>query len=307
MAKVYVVWQSYREPDVIRRGYWDQGLLEDTFERSTLDFEHVGSVDDIPQGEGPDQQGAVFVINGRTHTEDTDKINADIAKLRWVLFVETGDEEALFPWREVKHPLMRVWLQLPRMNQHDDTHFKLPNGYRPDTRYILRKIGKHERRLDWFFAGQINHERREQCVQELEYLINSGEAPNGLLVKTERFGEEKMEYSSYLQSLAASKIALCPSGIESPDNFRLYEALEAGCLPVVDAFSSRHKAPGFWRYLLGDDIPFPVVDYWDALPKLMPTLLRGWPENANRAYAWWQARKRQIQYQLEDDIRELSK
>lgn len=296
--KINVYWLSYHD-EILSRGYWDQGLLEDIFK--TFDVKHHTGIPEDVEG------GGVVIINGRTHTEDIDKINSDIARLDWVLFIETGDEEASFAWREVKHKIMRFWVQLPRFNEHNDAHYKLPNGYRPETRKLLKEIGQQERVQDWFFAGQVNHERREQCVAELKYLTDSGEIPNGTYIATERFGEEKLNYKDYLTHMAKSKIVLCPSGIESPDNFRLYEALEAGCLPVVDAFSTQHKHPGFWRYLFGDDVPFPIVDYWDALPKLMPELLRNWPYNANRCFAWWQLRKREIKLRLLDDIRELSK
>jgi hypothetical protein len=100
---------------------------------------------------------------------------------------------------------------------------------------------------------------------------------------------------------------MCPSGVESPDNFRLYEALEAGCLPIVDAFSTNNQTPGFWRYLFGDDIPFPIVSYWDELPKLLPELLKDYPRNANRCFSWWQLKKREIKYKLLDDVEELSR
>ncbi len=302
MDKVFVVWKSYHKPEIIERGYWDQGLLEDIFKQGDFDYQHITDTGDVPG-----DQGAIFIINGRTHIEDTDKINADIANLRWVLFIDTGDEEANFPWREVKHPLMRVWMMLPRMNVHDDTHLKLPNGYRPNTRELLKDIGQQERSLDWFFAGQVNHERREQCVHELHYLVDSGEVPKGRIVPTHGFGQEVLAYRDYLTLMASSKIVLCPSGVESPDNFRLYEALEAGCLPIVDAFSPTNKHPGFWQYLFGNGIPFPIVEYWDELPKLMPELLRGWPHNANKAFAWWQNKKRELRYSLIDDVRELSR
>lgn len=298
MAKIFVVWKSYHKPEIIERGYWDQGLLEDMFKQ--LEVQHVTDVDEVPEGEG-----AVFVINGRTHIEDTDQINADIAKLPWVLFIETGDEEALFPWREIKHPLMKVWLMLPRMNQHDDVHFKLPNGYRPETRELLKNIGLQKRDIPYSFAGQVNHERREQCFDVARQFQPIYE--NSVVIGTKTFGEHALSYPDYLNVMARSKIVLCPSGIESPDNFRLYEALEAGCIPVVDAFSTQNKAPGFWRYLFGHDIPFPIVSYWDKLPDMIPGLLADYPHNANRIYGWWQNIKRSMQFKLIDDIKELSK
>ncbi len=298
--RVNVIWKSYHKPEILDRGYWDQGLLEDIFKQG--EFEHHYDMNWVQQGEiKEDQDGAIFIINGRTHIEDAESINKDIAKLRWVLFIITGDEEASFPWRDIKHPIMRVWVMLPRMNEHNDTSFKLVNGYRPQTRELLKKVGQKERDLDWFFAGQVNHDRRVQCVEELR------ELPNGVLVETDGFGKEVMSYPDYIEHMSRAKIIPCPSGIESPDNFRLYEALEAGCLPVVDAFSTKHQAPGFWAYLFEESPPFPIVDYWDKLPQLLPQLLKEYPQNVNKVSAWWQQHKRKIKKKLEADVKELSR
>jgi hypothetical protein len=302
--KTHVVWISYHRPEIIARGYWDQGLLEDVFKQG--EFEHHDSFEwadhAAEKGRWP---GAIVIINGRTHIEDTAKINADIAKLKWVLFIDTGDEEATFPWREVTHPLMRVWMMLPRMNQHDDVHYKLPNGYRPTTHKTLGELGYRVRNIDYMFAGQVNHPRREECVAVLEQHLPL--YPSSVLVKTDTFGKEAISYPDYLGMLARTKIALCPSGIESPDNFRLYEALEAGCLPVVDAFSTNFQTPGFWQYLFGGDVPFPVVSYWDKLPEMLPQLLAEWPERSAKCFGWWQQKKREIKFRLLDDVKELSR
>lgn len=307
-----VIWLSYHEPEVIARGYWDQGLLEDLFKRGDFAHHKNFASDTNPDGYQPkDKAGAVVVINGRTHKTDTDieKINADIAKLRWVVFIETGDEEAVFKWEDIKHPLKRFWVMLPRMNRHNDVSFKIPNGYRPATHETLKEIGYQEKDQDWFFAGQVNHERREQCVHELKLFLEPERNlyPNGTLVTTDGFGKETLDYKSYLAEMARSKIVLCPSGIETPDNFRLYEALEAGCLPVVDAFATKNRDWGFWNYLFNGDIPFPIVPYWDDLPKLMPTILREYSANASRAFAWWQLYKRNMLNKLSNDIAEVSK
>lgn len=301
MDKTDVIWVSYHKPDVIERGYWDQGLLEDLFKRGN--FEHFDGFKDVIG-----DTGAVVVINGRTHAteEDIDKLNADINRLRWVVLIETGDEEGLFPFEDVKHPLKRFWVMLPRMNRHNDVSFKMPNGYRPNTRFVLQQHGYMEKKQDWFFAGQVNHARREQCVEQLEW-IQEHQNPNGTLIKTDGFGKEVLAYHDYLRHMAQSKIILCPSGIESPDNFRLYEALEAGCLPVVDAFATNTPDWGFWQYLFGSEIPFPIVPYWDDLPKLLPQLLKEYPENANRAFGWWQLYKRNMYNKLIDDIKEVSR
>lgn len=301
MSVTKVIWKSYHD-EAIPRFYWDQAILEYLFMQSPTDWQHQTEFKDIAENEG-----AIVIINGRMHVEDTEAINTDLAKLRWVLLIITGDEEAVFPFEEIKHPLLRIWMQLPRMNRHNDVSFKLPNGPRPGTREILKEIGTMKRKQDWFFCGQINHERREQCVAELRYLMDSREVPNGTYVTTKKFGEERLTQIQYLTHMAQTKVVLCPSGIETPDTFRLYEALEAGCVPVVDAFATRNQSPGFWEYLFAEEVPFPIVDYWDKLPALMPELLRDYPANANRIAAWWEQKKRNMYLKLIYDIKDISR
>lgn len=299
--KINVVWKTYHPSTTINRGYWDQGILEDLFKDG--EFEHHNDFGFVKH---PYSEGAIVIINGRTHVNELPKINGDINKLRWVLFIETGDEEALFPFRELKHPIMRVWLQLPRMNLHNDVSYHLVNGYRPETMETLKQIGKQNRSIDVYFAGQVNHARREQCVEAMRNLP-SEIYPSVVIEETHRFGEEKIPYTAYLENMAKAKIVLCPSGVESPDTFRLYEALEAGCIPIVDAFATNNQSLGFWQYLFKEQPPFPIISYWDKLPDLLPELLKNYPANANKCFSWWQLKKRGIKDKLYADIKELSK
>jgi hypothetical protein len=243
------------------------------------------------------------VIPSRLWLGNEERINESLQKLKWIVLMVCGNEEADFRFEKIKHPMLRVWMQLPRMNQHNDVSYKLVNGYRPHTRELLKEIGLQNRTLDYFFAGQINHARREQCLAAILSIADSG--VKGKHLTTNGFAKEAADQRTYLTYLAQTKIALCPSGVESPDTFRLYEALEAGCLPVVDAFSTNHQALGFWHYLFGEELPFPILPYWSDLPQLMPELLRDYPANANRCASWWTLKKRQLYFKLIDDVRIL--
>lgn len=292
-----VIWLSYHS-DALNRGYWDQAIVEEIV--SGERYQHHTSMSTVEK-----DTGGIVVLNGRMHVHDVLKLNKDIEKLTWCLLIITGDEEASFPWRTVRHKWMKIWVQMPRMNQHNDVHYKLPNGYRPNTVQLLDKIPKQERTLDYFFVGQVTHPRREECrraVNALNPTVFYGE-----FIATSKFGEEVVPYEDYLRKLASSKIVLCPSGPETPDSFRLYEALEAGCLPIVDAFASNNQDWGYWKYLYGDDIPFPIISYWDRLPELLDELLDNWPANSMKAFAWWQLKKREIRLQLEADVKDFDR
>lgn len=288
---------SYHD-DVPCRGFWDNALLDDMFAKG--DFQHYEIKHELPELQ--DNEGGVVVINGRSHGQDINKINEDINKLEWCVFIIAGDEESVFPWEEITHPKLRVWVMLPRIGRHNDVSFKIPNGYPPQIHEHL-PTNIPDKTVDFYFAGQITHRRRKEMAEQVQRMLRQG--ANGEYHPSQGF-TQGLAHEDYYLGLWSAKIALCPSGPESPDSFRVYEALEAGCLPIVDAFATNNEEWGFWKYLFGDDLPFPVIDYWSNLPALLPELLKAWPHNANKAMAWWIKFKRDMFCKLEDDIQAVS-
>jgi len=147
--------------------------------------------------------------------------------------------------------------------------------------------------------GQVTHIRRIQCVEQLRKM------PNGYLLENKGFWQG-LERSEYYRVLASAKIIPCPSGPTTPDSFRMAEALEAGCLPIVDATCPVRGYPeGFWRNIFGYDPPFPIIEDWRDLPRVMEISLQGWPDNRNRAYEWWKGYKGRMKQWLAEDLNTL--
>lgn len=274
--------------------WWDTALLHELLSDYT---QHEG-IAQLPDGEG-----AIVVLPTRLWTGCEQQVSDSLQRLKFVLLILAGDEEATFDWRAIRHPRMKVWVMMPRMNQHDDASHLL-HGYAPNTRSALRECGQQVRDIDYFFCGQVNHPRREGCRVVAEQF--KGVYPSAVVIPTATFAAKALEYPEYMKTMARSKIVLCPSGVESPDSFRLYEALEAGCIPVVDAFSTKNQTPGYWKYLFGSDIPFPIVNYWDELPAILPHLLANYKEISSRCFAWWMGKKKELKYNLDDDYKKLN-
>lgn len=303
-----VVWLSYRMPSICARGTWDTGLLERIVDRrawrpvDAIDFRSVVGFQELPA----DADGAVVIIGAQHHhlPQEVERLNADLARLRWVVLMLAGDECSLFPIRQLApHPAMRLWIMTPRRHLHGDVpkHSTfIGEGYREDTPTLLAASAAEaaERPLDWFFAGQVTHQRRQDLVAALRALEGRYK---GDLVETPGF-LQGLPREEYLRRIASAKVVPCPAGPGTPDSFRLYEALEAGCLPLADAVTPEGW-PGYWLFVYGDNLPFPVVEDWADLPAIMDEALAGWPANANRASAWWQAEKRRLAYRLDDDVR----
>jgi hypothetical protein len=308
-----VIWHTY-EPETISRGYWDQGLLEDLFAAKW----RVPGFPSFHHREGfgwirPDKEvGAVVVLPARHNVQHVRQLNRDLAQLEWVLLILTGDEESVFPFGEVVHPRLRMWIMSPKPGlHHDDPYYQyLGSGYPPQAAGFLGEAEDEarERPLDWFFSGQITHERREQCVAELE-LLSSGDrwidGTNCRTVRTPGF-IQGLEPEEYYRLLASAKVAPCPSGPLSVDSFRAYEALEAGCVPVVDGTAPAGGMRQHWSMVFRGAPPFPVIDEWTEFPEMMENVLQTWPASANRIGSWWELHKRGLACRLRDDMDGLS-
>ena len=313
MTTIPVLWVSYR-PEILARGYADQGFLEAALAGElwtppfAYEFEHHewhirDSSSMLPY---PDFEGCVFIFNGRTHVEYVEFINRFINRFKWVMVLLCGDEEWDFPWRDLKHPNMRLYVMQARP-EHAELERFIPGGWYPRTRELLDKPynAKSPRDLDWSFAGQITHERRQEAAAVLRGL------PAGLIIETERYLEEKLSRSDYFDLMANSKVVPSPSGPYSVDCARTFEALEAGCIPVVDTKTAYAGAFDYWALLfwqmldVDESVPFPLVSDWRTFPRVLRSLLKRWPANANQVYAFWQQYKRRFVTQLHQDITDL--
>lgn len=132
-------------------------------------------------------------------------------------------------------------------------------GYKKDLLKYLTRADK-ERPITWCFAGTPHGERGEmlEVFQKVKnnkvHLCSGFGAADGLSTK---------EYAEMLQS---SVFALCPPGQDSMDSFRLYEALEAGCIPVTKNFSKQFTIrPSYWHavFYRTKDLPFITADTYE--------------------------------------------
>lgn len=276
--------------EVSHRNYWDYEFANDL-----LGYEFKKH-DQIEEG----MEGAVVLIPARHHIKDANEINKLLKPLKWCLVMLMGDEASLFPWEALNHPNMRLWIMHPRPDRDypKGTRF-LINSYSPDTK-LLKGFRKEfeEKKLDWFFAGQVSHVRREEAFEELTKI------PNGEFHASPGF-TQGLDHKDYFRGLASAKIAPCPSGPETPDSFRLYESLEAGCIPIVEEKPARKGYPGgFWNNLLGE-VPFPIVADWTSAKDLIPELLEDWQTKSNVIFSWWMGFKRKVRHNLETDLHHL--
>lgn len=279
-------WWTGHDPGAM----WDQHLLLSTLDRLPVTRRIVtGPYED------PGADGAIVVVPGVWAYPDIEAVNHYLNQIARVLVVVSSDEESRFPHEALEHPDMRVWLMYGRCDRGAVDRW-LPIGFPPGTREILAELPE-DRPHAWVFDGQVNHPRRQAMKAATAGLGGSLAREVNLWTATHGFAQGR-ERPEYLRRIAAAKVALCPSGPESPDSFRTWEALEAGTLPLVGASLD----PLWWERLCGGGPPFPQVHDWATLPGHLADALAGWPANLNRASAWWQREKLRLHWELTDSL-----
>lgn len=301
MQTVDVIWLSLHE-GIDARGPWDTGILEQLFadELWSTGFLFVDHVTDhVPDG----IDKAIVVLPARHHADDIATLNYELGKLSAVVLMLAGDEEAVFPWRELQHPNMRFWIQLPHPVRHADlggTATFYGDGYHVTTDLRLKDAPIGQRDIPWSFSGQVTNARRLQAVNGLTQALR--QHPTAVMNRTEGF-TLGMPRQEYLGMLRRTKVAPCPGGPFTADTFRLFEALEAGCIPLADN-AAADGTSGYWNLmsLMSGCPPFPIIEDWSTIDGVIELALAEWPQLANRSTAWWTESKATLAARLVEDL-----
>ncbi|MFG1794150.1 hypothetical protein [Nocardia sp. NPDC049149] len=272
---------------------WDQVLLNDLLSGELwahgLQFERL---DSYPR----EAEGICLVVPGRYYAEHAAEISEAIAKYRWVLGFRVGDEEDLFDVSAVRHPAIRWWVQTPRTDRDYGTARFLPLGYTPH--FSHSPADPPAKPLDAVLVGQCTHDRRAQAFDALARVARPKyvQATHGFT--------RGLPPAEYAHLMLQAKVAPCPSGPASPDTFRVYEALQAHAIPVLDDITPGYDSRGYWERMLSG-CPAPILTDYDDLPGYIEDALVDYPRLANRIIAWWIAQKRSLAIALREDLQAL--
>lgn len=291
------------------RGSWCHAIVE----WLTAECTHLNGAYEIDR-DGYTDSPAVVVIKADDPklgwaAGGIEVLNRWLLVFRSVLLIVTANEEGTFPVEFIKHHRMRMWIQTPTRAQRKWASCGIPWGWTPGfdgTRWLERLPGylsiEADRMLDFSFVGQVTHGRRRDCI---EAATRYESLPSSVL-GTYGFGRGLPKHL-YFELLVNSKVVLCPSGPQTADTFRVWEALEAGALPIVDEFNARDvNDEDYWDYIAGPNHPFKPIQEWGFdLGGRLDDYLKNWRASQGFVLGWWSARKRFWQDKFKTDLEML--
>jgi Exostosin family len=217
---------------------------------------------------------------------------------------ELGDHDRSF-YGAVDYVLRHYWFKhaLVPPNGHSLGIYWIPNGYRTGVGPISAQtmLSAGDRKIMGFFSGVLEGRTLLKERRQMVQAVKEAKLPF-LVAGTSGFGMG-LGPVAYAAFLCMSRFALVPAG-NSPETIRLYDALEAGAIPVMlrSGFVSAPEAL--------DNPPFLLLDSWSELAAAYapyadadaPQVIEAVEAKRVEVLAWWQGFKIRHQRRLKDLI-----
>ena len=198
-----------------------------------------------------------------------------------MFLIHLGDESGAYGSSLIYNKFNYVWRAFCSNRYFNNKKVScLPIGYKSGTLFKKEIV---ERKYKWAFLGTPHKSSRHDLLFQLSDIEPS------FFHKTKKFNEKIIEVSEMSEILTSTKFIPCPNGFFHPETYRLYEALECGCIPIVE------NAYKYYDRLFPNN-PFIKVDRWiEAKP-----VIRGWGDDQikqklEECRTWWSQYKNQLQ------------
>jgi len=156
----------------------------------------------------------------------------------------------------------------------------LPIGYKSG---VSLQKGIVERKYKWAFMGTPHKSSRHDLLFQLSNI-----EPN-FSHKTKKFDKGIIEVDEMSKILSSTSFIPCPNGFVHPETYRLYEALQCECIPIVE---DSYK---YYDRLFPDN-PFLKVEKWiDAKEIIINWEEKKITDKRKECSDWWKKYKKKIQ------------
>jgi len=205
------------------------------------------------------------------------KLNLTCSK---ILLIHLGDEAGSHDLSEVYSKCFYVLRTFCSNKYFKSNHVKcIPIGYKSG----ISDAKKKDRKFKWTFTGTPHKSSRHDLLFQLS------DIKPFFCHKTEKFDKKIISVEDMSDIFSSTQFIPCPNGFYHPETYRLYEALQCGCIPIVES------AYNYYDRLFPEN-PFIKINKWsEAKP-----IVNGWSEiqiqkKQNECMNWWRNYKIDLQ------------
>ncbi len=213
-----------------------------------------------------------------------------------VFLIHLGDESGAYDLSPIYNNCNFVWKAFCTNKYFNNKKINcLPIGYKSG---VVLKSTKNDRKYKWAFIGTSHKSSRHDLLFQLSDIKPS------FSYKTKNFNEKIIEVDEMSEILSSTIFIPCPNGFVHPETYRLYEALECECIPIVE---NSYK---YYERLFPDN-PFLKIDKWQEAKNI----IIAWnndqiKKKREECKFWWNKYKKDIQNsilkKINDEINEAN-
>ena len=198
-----------------------------------------------------------------------------------MFLIHLGDETFAYDLSMVYNKFNYVWRTFCSNKYFNNKKVScLPIGYKSGTLFKKEAI---ERKYKWAFLGTPHKSSRHDLLFQLSDIKPS------FSHKTKKFDEGIVDVGKMSEILTSTIFIPCPNGFFHPETYRLYEALECECIPIVE------NAYKYYDRLFYNN-PFIKVDKWIEAK----VVIEEWgndqiKQKREECRTWWNQYKNQLQ------------
>ena len=205
-------------------------------------------------------------------------------KVKKIFLIHLGDEGGAEKKDLVYSLCEHIWrtFSLPMFKNFKNVT-SIPIGYKCDPK--KDKINILKRNYKWSFLGTTHGSSRYDLLNKHKNIM-----PNFINLTEDFSGKRSMDTNDYYKILNNSIFAPIPHGYFHPETYRLYEALEAGCIPIIE-----NPFQFFDNFLPNN--PLLSVNSWED----SSTIIKKYLENKkdieilrNKINDWWTQHKENL-------------
>ena len=205
-----------------------------------------------------------------------------------VFLIHLGDETGLYDLSKIYKNFNYVWRAFCSNRYFGNESIScVPIGYKSGTAYKKEVV---DRKYNWAFVGTPHKSSRHDLLFQLSNIKPS------FHYKTKKFNEKILEVGEMSEILSSTIFIPCPNGFVHPETYRLYEALECGCIPIVE------NAYKYYDRLFPNN-PFFKVNQWSEAKNIINNMskeeIKQKQEECNK---WWKLYKKQLQQFIKNKI-----
>ena len=204
-----------------------------------------------------------------------------------IFLIHLGDESGIYDVSEIYNNCDYVWRTFCSNKYFKNKNIScIPLGYKSGINFKKEE----DRRYKWAFIGTPHKSSRHDLLFQLSNIQPS------FSYKTKKFNEGIIGVDEMNKVLSSSQFIPCPNGFVHPETYRLYEALECHCIPIVE------NAYKYYDRLFPEN-PFLKIDKWKEARNMIENFTTNEIKNkSNECKKWWSDYKKNLQNIINNKI-----